>query len=36
MEYALKMLKDKGIYEGIHIFDPFHMIDNLRSNLRGD
>ena len=30
------MLRRDGSYTGIHIFDPFHMVNNMRENLKGE
>jgi hypothetical protein len=36
IESAIQELQKDQIFMGVHIFDPFHMVNNVRENLRGD
>ena len=36
MEVGLEMLVQRNRYSGIHIYDPFHMVNHIRESVRGE
>jgi hypothetical protein len=36
MELGLRQLAHNRIFSGVHIFDPFHVVNHIRNNLHGD